>query len=59
MNLAAERLGTHRHTVANRLRRISQLTGCDPLRGFDRELLALALRAHLVIVNSESYPWWR
>ncbi len=52
MNLAATRLETHRHTVANRLRRIRELTGFDPLRGFDRELLGLALRAHLVIVNS-------
>ena len=52
MNLAAELLETHRHTVANRLRRIRQLTGFDPQRGFDRELLALALRTHLVIVNS-------
>jgi PucR C-terminal helix-turn-helix domain len=52
MNVAAERLETHRHTVANRLRRIRQLTGLDPQRGYDRELLGLALRTHLVIVNS-------
>jgi hypothetical protein len=52
MNLAAERLETHRHTVANRLRRIRQLTGLDPQRGLDRELLALGLRTHLVIANS-------
>jgi len=39
-------------TVANRLRRIRQLTGLDPQRGYDRELLGLALRTHLVIVNS-------
>jgi hypothetical protein len=52
MNAAATRLDTHRHTVANRLRRIRQLTGLDPQRGYDRELLGLALRTHLVIVNS-------
>ncbi len=52
MNVAAERLETHRHTVANRLRRIRELTGLDPQRGYDRELIALALRTHLVIENS-------
>jgi hypothetical protein len=52
MNVAAERLDTHRHTVANRLRRIHQLTGLDPQRGYDRELLGLALRIHLIIGNS-------
>lgn len=52
MNVAAERLDTHRHTVANRLRRIREVTGLDPQRGYDRELLGLALRIHLVIVNS-------
>ncbi|HVX32878.1 MAG TPA: helix-turn-helix domain-containing protein, partial [Solirubrobacterales bacterium] len=52
MNLAAARLDTHRHTVANRLRRIRLLTGLDPQRGYDRELLGLALRVHLVIRNS-------
>jgi sugar diacid utilization regulator len=52
MNVAAEGLETHRHTVANRLRRIRLLTGLDPQRGYDRELLALALRIHLVIGNS-------
>jgi hypothetical protein len=56
MNVAAERLETHRHTVANRLRRIRELTGLDPQRGFDRELLGLALRAHLVIENSSPPP---
>jgi PucR family transcriptional regulator, purine catabolism regulatory protein len=50
MNVAAERLETHRHTVANRLRRIRLLTGLDPQRGYDRELLGLALRIHLVMV---------
>jgi PucR family transcriptional regulator, purine catabolism regulatory protein len=52
MNVAAELLETHRHTVANRLRRIRELTGLDPQRGYDRELLGLALRTHLVIENS-------
>jgi hypothetical protein len=52
MNETAERLDAHRHTVANRLRRIRQLTGLDPQRGYDRELLGLAFRASLVIENS-------
>jgi DNA-binding PucR family transcriptional regulator len=52
MNLTAARLDDHRHTVANRLRRIGQLTGLDPQRGYDRELLGLALRTYLVIENS-------
>jgi hypothetical protein len=56
MNVAAERLDTHRHTVANRLRRIRVLTGLDPQRGYDRELLGLALRAHLVIAESRIPP---
>ncbi|HVW48427.1 MAG TPA: helix-turn-helix domain-containing protein [Solirubrobacterales bacterium] len=56
MNVAAERLETHRHTVANRLRRIRELTGLDPQRGFERELLAVGLRTHLVIVNSAPRP---
>jgi PucR C-terminal helix-turn-helix domain len=56
MNVAAERLETHRHTVANRLRRIRLLTGLDPQRGYDRELLGLALRTHLVIGCSAAPP---
>jgi sugar diacid utilization regulator len=52
MNIAAERLDTHRHTVANRLRRIQLLTGLNPQRGYDRELLGLALRVHLIIGTS-------
>jgi hypothetical protein len=56
MNVAAERLDTHRHTVANRLRRIQLLTGLDPQRGYDRELLGLALRVHLIIGTSAAPP---
>src|ERR1700761_6105886 len=52
MTGAAEGLDPHRHTIANRLRRIRELTGLDPQRGYDRELLGLALRTHLVIENS-------
>jgi len=52
MNVAAVRLDTHRHTVANRLRRIHLLTGLDPQRGYDRELLGLALRIHLIVAGS-------
>jgi hypothetical protein len=47
-----ELLATHRHLVANRLRRVRRLTGLDPQRGYDRELLGLALRTHLSIVSS-------
>ena len=54
MNVAAEWLDTHRHTVANRLRRIDELTGLDPQRGYDRELLGLALRVHLIIGTSDA-----
>ncbi|HEX4730599.1 MAG TPA: helix-turn-helix domain-containing protein [Solirubrobacterales bacterium] len=55
MNVTAGQLDAHRHTVANRLRRIRQLTGLDPQRGYDRELLGLAFRTYLVIENSR----WR
>jgi hypothetical protein len=55
MNVTAAQLDAHRHTVANRLRRIRQLTGLDPQRGYDRELLGLAFRTYLVIENSN----WR
>jgi hypothetical protein len=50
MNVAAKATYTHRHTVANRLARIEELTGLDPSRSHDRELLSLALKAHLVVI---------
>lgn len=52
MNLTAKATYTHRHTVSNRLARIGELTGLDPVRGYDRELLSLALRAHYVVAHS-------
>jgi hypothetical protein len=52
MNLTAKATYTHRHTVSNRLTRIEELTGLDPSRGFDRDLLSLALKANLVIATA-------
>lgn len=49
MNLTAKATYTHRHTVANRLARIEELTGLDPSRSHDRERLSLALKAHYVV----------
>ena len=49
MNLTARTTYTHRHTVSNRLTRIRELTGLDPLESEDRELLGLALKAHRVV----------
>ena len=41
---AAHRLGIHAQTMRYRLKRIRELTGRDPGRGWDRFLLELALR---------------
>lgn len=49
MNLTAQNSYTHRHTVSNRLTRVRELTGLDPLRSEDRELLGLALKAHRLL----------
>jgi purine catabolism regulator len=49
MNVAARAIYAHRHTVSNRLNRIEELTGLDPSRSYDRELLSLALKIHNVI----------
>jgi sugar diacid utilization regulator len=49
MNTTARATYTHRHTVSNRLGRIEELTGLDPLRSYDRELLSMALKANSVI----------
>lgn len=49
MNLTAQSSYTHRHTVSNRLTRVRELTGLDPLRSEDRELLGLALKAHRLL----------
>ncbi|MBK5221088.1 MAG: helix-turn-helix domain-containing protein [Thermoleophilia bacterium] len=35
--------------MSNRLNRIEELTGLDPNRSYDRELLSLALKAQLVV----------
>jgi len=48
MNLTAKAIYAHRHTVSNRLARIQQLTGLDPVNGREREHLSLALKAHYV-----------
>jgi hypothetical protein len=49
MNLTAQATYTHRHTVGNRLARIAELTGLDPIRSYDRELIGLGLRVHRVV----------
>jgi sugar diacid utilization regulator len=49
MNTTARATYTHRHTVSNRLSRIEDLTGLDPLRSYDRELLSMAFKATSVI----------
>jgi hypothetical protein len=49
MNTTARATYTHRHTVSNRLNRIEELTGLDPLRSYDRELLSMAFKAGTVI----------
>jgi sugar diacid utilization regulator len=49
MNETARSTYTHRHTVSNRLARVRELTGLDPLRSEDRELLGLALKAHRLL----------
>ncbi len=46
MNLAAELVFAHRHTVAHRLERISELTGLDATQHEDRERLGLGLKIH-------------
>jgi hypothetical protein len=49
MNHAAKAAFTHRHTISNRLAKIEELTGLDPNRSYDRELLSMALKAHMVV----------
>jgi len=49
MNETAKATFTHRHTISNRLTRIEELTGLDPVRNYDRELLSLAFKAHIVV----------
>ncbi len=49
MNLTAKATFAHRHTISNRLARIEELTGLDPVRNYDRELLSLAFKAHIVV----------
>ncbi len=56
MNLTAKATFTHRHTIANRLVRIEELTGLDPCRSHDRELLSLGLKAHLVATVARGGP---
>jgi DNA-binding PucR family transcriptional regulator len=46
MNMAAELVFAHRHTVAHRLERIQELTGLDAAVQEDREQLGLGLKIH-------------
>jgi sugar diacid utilization regulator len=49
MNATARALVVHRHTVAHRLGRITELTGLDPSTGEDRERLGLGLKAYRIL----------
>ena len=49
MNATAAAIYAHRHTVAYRLDRVSELTGLDPVRSEDRERLGLGLKAYRII----------
>ena len=46
MNVTAETIFAHRHTVAHRLDRIRELTGLDATVHEDRERLGLGLKIH-------------
>jgi sugar diacid utilization regulator len=46
MNVTADTIFAHRHTVAHRLDRINELTGLDPTVHEDREQLGLGLKIH-------------
>jgi sugar diacid utilization regulator len=46
MNMTADAIFAHRHTVAHRLDRICELTGLDPTIHEDREQLGLGLKIH-------------
>jgi sugar diacid utilization regulator len=46
MNVTADTIYAHRHTVAHRLDRINELTGLDPTVHEDREQLGLGLKIH-------------
>lgn len=50
MNLTAETVFAHRHTVAHRLDRIRELTGLDATVHEDRERLGLGLKIHRLTV---------
>ena len=49
MNAAAAAIPSHRHTVAYRLERLSELTGLHPGSADDRERLGLGIKAQLVL----------
>jgi sugar diacid utilization regulator len=49
MNATAAATNAHRHTVANKLDRIRELTDLDPLSCEDREQLGLGIKAHRII----------
>ncbi|HEY2656839.1 MAG TPA: helix-turn-helix domain-containing protein [Solirubrobacteraceae bacterium] len=50
MNVTAETIFAHRHTVAHRLDRIRELTGLDATVHEDRERLGLGLKIHRLTV---------
>ena len=50
MNVTAETIFAHRHTVAHRLERIQELTGLDASVHEDRERLGLGLKIHRLMI---------
>jgi sugar diacid utilization regulator len=50
MNVTAETIFAHRHTVAHRLERIQELTGLDASIHEDRERLGLGLKIHRLMI---------
>jgi sugar diacid utilization regulator len=50
MNVTAETIFAHRHTVAHRLERIHELTGLDASVHEDRERLGLGLKIHRLMI---------
>ena len=49
MNATARAIYAHRHTVAYRLERVSELTGLDPGSSEDRERLGLGIKAYRIL----------
>jgi sugar diacid utilization regulator len=49
MNATGTTVFAHRHTIAYRLNRVSQLSALDPFQFADREQLGLGLKAHAMV----------